>query len=227
MKPPFSARHIEPTWVSSIDDELTKPSERLIELSLKAIEAANKVDLKSVSDRIRGGAIRYPDIWPGEHYKLLAGLVRTLKPKTIIEIGTSTGLSALSMRAVADSETQICTFDLIRWDSFADTSLEEEDFSPKFVQYLDDLSTFPGFIKHKSLLEKADLIFVDAAKDGQTEPNIIQNFLTIRFSSNPIVVFDDIKLTNMLAVWRRMPKPKLDLTSFGHWSGTGIVDWTE
>ena len=38
-------------------------------------------------------------------------------------------------------------------------------------------------------------------------------------------MFDDIRLLNMIEQWRALPRPKLDLTSFGHWSGTGLVDW--
>jgi hypothetical protein len=40
------------------------------------------------------------------------------------------------------------------------------------------------------------------------------------------LVFDDIRIWNMLRIWREIVRPKLDLTSFGHWTGTGIVDWT-
>lgn len=35
----------------------------------------------------------------------------------------------------------------------------------------------------------------------------------------------DIRLWNMPAFWRDVPLPKLDLTSFGHWSGTGVGQW--
>jgi hypothetical protein len=38
-------------------------------------------------------------------------------------------------------------------------------------------------------------------------------------------MFDDIHLWNTLGTWRRISRPKLGLTSFGHWSGTGLVDW--
>ena len=41
----------------------------------------------------------------------------------------------------------------------------------------------------------------------------------------PIGVFDDIRQWTMLAIWRAVQRPKLDLTSFGHWSGTGLIDW--
>jgi hypothetical protein len=38
-------------------------------------------------------------------------------------------------------------------------------------------------------------------------------------------MFDDIRFWNMLRIWRNVAAPKLDITSFGHWSGTGLVDW--
>ncbi|MBM4318321.1 MAG: methyltransferase, partial [Deltaproteobacteria bacterium] len=56
-----------------------------------------------------------------------------------------------------------------------------------------------------------------------------QLFLDLMFRTDlpqkPIVVFDDIRLMNMLRIWRNISLPKLDVTSFGHWSGTGLVDW--
>ena len=43
--------------------------------------------------------------------------------------------------------------------------------------------------------------------------------------AGPIVMLDDIRLWRMLSFWQDIPRPKLDLTSFGHWSGTGLVDY--
>ena len=39
------------------------------------------------------------------------------------------------------------------------------------------------------------------------------------------IVFDDIRLWNMLRIWHGIRRPKLDMVSFGHWSGTGWFDW--
>lgn len=36
---------------------------------------------------------------------------------------------------------------------------------------------------------------------------------------------DDIRVWTMLKTWREISYPKLDLTSFGHWSGTGIIEF--
>jgi hypothetical protein len=38
---------------------------------------------------------------------------------------------------------------------------------------------------------------------------------------------DDIRFVNMVDNWNAIASPKLDLTSFGHWSGTGLVDLSE
>jgi hypothetical protein len=38
-----------------------------------------------------------------------------------------------------------------------------------------------------------------------------------------VLFFDDIRVPNMIAIWRSITRPKLDLTSFGHWSGTGLT----
>jgi hypothetical protein len=39
-----------------------------------------------------------------------------------------------------------------------------------------------------------------------------------------LLILDDIRFMNMIRLWRGIASPKLDLSSFGHWSGTGLVD---
>ena len=77
------------------------------------------------------------------------------------------------------------------------------------------------------VLQKADLIFVDGSKDGISENVFIKLFDRISFENNPIVFFDDIKFEIMIKIWREIKHPKLDITSFGHWSGSGLVDWSK
>jgi hypothetical protein len=38
-----------------------------------------------------------------------------------------------------------------------------------------------------------------------------------------LVVIDDIRVLTMVQLWRQLPNPRLDLTSFGHFSGTGLL----
>ena len=40
-------------------------------------------------------------------------------------------------------------------------------------------------------------------------------------------MFDDIKVWNMTKMWNDIFKPKIDLTSFGLWSGKGLIEWEQ
>ena len=74
-------------------------------------------------------------------------------------------------------------------------------------------------------LGRAELILLDAAKDGMTESKILANLQQVPFAKAPLLVMDDIRVWTMLKVWRDIRYPKLDLTSFGSWTGTGLVEW--
>ncbi len=226
MPPPVAVRHAEYSMLLSADDEPMRPTERLLDVALSAVQHARKVDVSSLAARVPTG-INYAEVWPGEHYKLLAGLVKALKAKSVVEIGTATGLSALTLLLELPAGGKVTTFDVVRWPNYVDgTVLNERDFSDgRLVQVIDDLQQPSVVERHRELLENADFIFIDAAKDGVMEQRFIDNLKPLRFKNSPIVMFDDIRVWNMLAIWRHLDRPKLDLTSFGHWSGTGLVDW--
>lgn len=213
----------------SEDDALSRPSPHLIDLSIEAIECAHRsTNLTELCERL-AGRFPYPDdtiaLWPGEHYRLLAGLVQVLKPEVVVEIGTAEGLSALSLLKYLPYGGRLITFDLIPWNAYPNSCLIAEDFRDgRLTQKTEDLGNLAAFEKHRELIGEADLVFVDAAKDGRLEHKLVSNFRTVRYKKKPVFVFDDIRLWNMLSVWRQIPWPKLDLTSFGHWCGTGICE---
>jgi predicted O-methyltransferase YrrM len=222
---PFNCRHIEYSTIASMDDDSGRPNERLLDISLKAIEQARRVDLSWVSKRMVAPPY-YPDVWPGEHYKLLAGLVIAQKPKKIIEIGTFQGLSALSIKGSLPPGSELITIDIIPWNEIKDSALRSSDFEDgKLRQVIGDLSNATFFANFAETLSGCDLLFVDAPKNIVFEQTFLQHLSTIHLPSNALVLFDDIRQWNMLSIWRGITKPKLDLTSFGHWTGTGIIDW--
>ncbi|MBI5482368.1 MAG: methyltransferase [Deltaproteobacteria bacterium] len=226
VKPsPVAARHAEYSMLYSADDEPARPSERLLDVALAAVSAARKADLLDLARRV-SGPIAWTEVWPGEHYKLLAGLVQTLQPKVVVEIGTATGLSALVLRKFLPRGGKVVTFDVVPWRQYPGAVLREEDFADGSLQQLiDDLQSAAVVQKHHEVLSAADFIFIDAAKDGVMEQRFLDNLLRVRFVQPPLVMFDDIRVWNMLRIWRGVRMPKLDLTSFGHWSGTGLIDW--
>jgi predicted O-methyltransferase YrrM len=219
---------MEYSMLYSLDDALSGASERLLDVALGAAVRARRIDLHDVAQRL-GGRFPYPDaainLWPGEHYRLLAGLVQELQPQLVVEIGTAEGISALSMLKELPAGGRILSFDIVPWQEYPRTCLRPGDFEDgRLVQVIDDLGSRPTFERHAPQLAHADLIFIDAAKDGSLEQRLIAHFGQLAFARAPIVVFDDIRLWNMLAIWRNLPWPKLDLTSFGHWCGTGLAE---
>ena len=223
---PFSARHIEYSTISSADDNPGKPNDYLFDAALKSVQRARKISMAAVSARMTETP-RYPDVWPGEHYQLLGGMIAELQPASVIEIGTFTGLSALAMREYLPSGSKLTTFDILPWQSIPGTSLKPEDFaSGNLAQILGDVADSGVMDKHADLFRNADLFFVDGPKDGVFEHRFLRQLSRIGLPKEPLLVFDDIRVWNMLAIWRGITKPKLDLTSFGHWSGTGLVHWT-
>lgn len=225
----MTVRHQEQSLICSLDDEpFTQAAsqievKKLIRIATEAINLATDIDISDLSSRISGGP-KYSEVWPGEHYKLLAAIVSILKPKTVVEIGTGTGLSALSLLKFLPADGKLVTFDTEEWWRISDTALRKEDFSDPRFHFSTDNLTDPLLIGvYAGVLAKADLFFIDAAKDVKTELALLKNLETIPFEKPPLMIFDDIRLMSMISIWRSLPYPKLDLTSFGHWSGTGLV----
>ena len=79
----FSDAHTRAQYSLLFPDDHGPPSDRLIDLALQAIQHARREDLSSIAARMTSTP-RWPEIWPGEHYKLLAGIVKALVPKTVI-----------------------------------------------------------------------------------------------------------------------------------------------
>lgn len=88
-----------------------------------------------------------------------------------------------------------------------------------------DITVMEGVERHKELITSSDFLFLDAAKDGQMEQRLLDNFETLQFTKDPVMVFDDIKVWNMSDVWRKISRPRHDISCMGHWSGTGLIDW--
>ena len=222
---PAGVRHGEYSMLFSADDAVGQPSDRLIKIALQAVAEARTITLDAICARMPEPPW-YPNIWPGELYRLLAGLVRVLQPARIIEVGTGLGTSTLTMAQASPPGTRIVTFDILGWRQSPNSLLRENDFAGgRLVQYTDDVSWPEEFAKHRQAFQDADFLFLDAAKDGFMEDRLLRLLQSVTFRTTPIVMFDDIRVWNMLKVWREIPFPKLDLTSFGHWTGTGLVEW--
>jgi hypothetical protein len=212
------------TMALSVDQHTAIPT-RLVNLTLDAVRLiAQGIPFDDLLKR--KNMQEWITIWPGEHYLLLAALMQTLQPRRVIEIGTDTGMSSLVMRRFMPEGSKLTTFDIRPWKTVEENVFEEADFADgRLEQKLVDLSQPAEFDKHRALLEETEFFFIDAPKDNVFEYKLLELFKTLRFKEPPILLYDDTRLPSMLKFWSQLKAAKLDITSFGHWSGTGLVEW--
>ncbi len=221
----FPSRHRELSVIYSLDDQPTGQPAALVELLLEASRAALQIDLANLQARasspIQGKLI---GTWPGEHYRLLAGLAQIMRPAIAVEIGTWQGASALALRA--GGAPSVVTYDITPWQDIPGTLLRSTDFDDGALQqHLVDLRDTEHFEQHLPQLRRADLLFFDGPKDRYFEQVVIPRTLVALSDRRRLVVLDDIRVLNMVRLWSSISAPKLDATSLGHWSGTGLF-WT-
>jgi len=217
-------RHVKQTHVLSLDDEPIKPDACILELISKAIPNIPLVEFDNLKDRFDKKSFGWINTWPGEHYKLLTQLINLCNPDLILEIGTFRGASCLAMKQAAQSFGKVITYDIVPWDKIRGTHLRKEDFDDKLEQRIIDFSNINQIKTQKDLFERANFIFIDMAKDGVSE-KLVCDFLDSLNHNKPYIIFDDIRFNNMLKFWRNIKQHKMDITSIGHWSGTGIAHW--
>lgn len=217
-----SIRDIRPSLIYSFEN--FKTSDYLITVISEAIKMAHKLELKCGRKDL--GDSKFLNEFPGEHYKILSSIVKITNAKEVVEIGTYTGLGTLSIKEGLNSQGKVTTYDIIGWNNLdLESHFTKEDFEDGSIkQILGNLSEDSFFEKNKEILNRSDIIFMDAPKDDNFEYKMMQQFLKLEPKIGKLLILDDIRFINMIDLWRSIKSPKIDLSSFGHWSGTGIVD---
>jgi len=66
---------------------------------------------------------------------------------------------------------------------------------------------------------------LDGPKDDEFERTFLHLCCRLKPFNRPRwLLIDDIRFENMVHLWRSIKSPKLDISSFGHFSGTGLVN---
>lgn len=218
-------RDVRPSLIYSLEG--TEISDDLVLIATEAIKRASRIKLgcgkKNLSDS------KFLNEFPGEHYRILSSIVNVTNASEVIEIGTYTGLGTLSIKEGFANSGKISTFDLVAWNKLnLDSHFIDEDFRDGSIeQIIGDLSDNSFFEKNFNKLNNANIIFMDAPKDDNFEYKMMRLFLKLDKKKGKLLILDDIKFVNMIDLWRSVKSPKIDLSSFGHWTGTGVIDISE
>lgn len=218
-------RDFRPSVIYSKED--VKNSAFLMETCVGAIKQAWITNLDCGKKNLFDSD--FLNVFPGEHYRLISSIVNLTKASNIVEIGTFTGLGTLSLRDGMCVPGKVTTYDIFEWDKLGLPShFDEDDFKDgRINQIIGNLAEDSFFEENIHLLNEADIIFLDAPKDDIFEYKMIAQFIKLNKKKNKLLIVDDIQFVNMVDFWRGIVSPKLDMSSFGHWSGTGVVDISE
>lgn len=222
----MQVRHVIESACLSVDDDAAAQSFDHWEMVCSAVVTASKTKLDIANP--------FANAFPGDHYRLIAGLLTSLGASktinSIVDVGTHYGTGTRVLLDFAP-ESSVVTFDLTKWNDFETTYLTESDFvdnGGRLVQSQDNLQHQDAFAKHAKLLVNADFIMCDGPKDGAFERSFLQKLSSLDFPKKRRFLFlDDIRFISEIPLWRDIKSPKVDLTSFGHFSGSGLVDISE
>jgi predicted O-methyltransferase YrrM len=160
---------------------------------------------------------KYLTLNPGEeHYKLLSYIVKNYinKDDIIIDIGTFIGLSALSLSLNGNQVYSYDVKDIIPNDKLTIKNID----NIKYIigDCLDDID----------ILLKSKLIMLDIDHSGIEEEKILNTLKDNNYDG--IVILDDINIFKpMNELWKNIKEKKYEITQYGHWSGTGIIFFSD
>ena len=173
----------------------------------------NNITLTELSNKINSEEYKTYFLSPfgKEHYILLAYMSTWYNNSVILDIGTLKGCSALAL--AYNSTNKIKSFNITN-------QLDLNDIPENIEFIVDDILNE----KYKDLILSSKIILLDTYHDGTFEKKFHDYLNENKWEG--ILILDDIKLNQeMIDYWDNIEEPKLDITKYGHWSGTGIVDF--
>lgn len=154
-----------------------------------------------------------------EHYRLLATLSTFVAPgKKIIDIGTCYGDSALALSYNGNYVDSFDVTDMVGGRSLPDTINRNQ------------ANLFDSTVResYREALLSSGLILIDIAPHAGTQELELVQWLQQNGYAG-LIVLDDIWWYKEMRdnLWYRIePQFRTDATSFGHWSGSGIVSFS-
>ena len=177
-------------------------------------ENINQIDLSCFSKYVANLKHRnyFFDVNFKEHYRLTAYLSTLFNNSVIFDIGTNLGYSALALSY--NDSNRIISYDIVEC---RELNHHEELTNIEFVI---------GDVCQDERALYAPLIMLDTNHDGEFE-NRFYEFLKEN-GYRGLLFLDDIHLNQpMMEFWDLIEESKDDLTDLGHWSGSGLVDFSQ
>jgi len=167
----------------------------------------NLIDTSNINNYKMYGNTECYHVFSGrEHYRLLMYVSTLFNGEVLFDVGTNECRSAIALSY--NKANKIKSYDIVQ--------INPENPIIENVEFILGDST-----KDEELIH-SPFIFLDVDHDGTYE-NIFYNHLK-ESGWKGLLMLDDIHLNDdMRLFWNNITEEKYDLTSIGHWSGTGLV----
>ena len=169
-------------------------------------ETINNVDLSHNIDKVDSSFLEYYTAPAGsEHYRLLSYMSSLINGSTFLDIGTYRGYSAIALSQ--NQNNKVVSYDIGKFHT---------QKSGGNVEYrIGNAIEFEHF-------HGVSVILLDTVHDGIFEDEFINHLRSIGWSG--VLIMDDIHhFPKLNVVYNELTEVKHDITSIGHWSGTGAV----
>lgn len=162
----------------------------------------------------------YNDMSGRQEYRLYSYLTTFFDNTTILDIGTCNGTSAVALSH--NPSNKVISYDIVKQQYMGSTHVIHSKHNIKFniKNVFDDLN--------EELVSKCKIVMIDIDHYETVEREIINRLKELKFSG--LIILDDI--TNhpdpeinrcMNRLWNNIEGNKINVTKYGHWSGTGII----
>lgn len=151
----------------------------------------------------------YVEVSSKEHYRLLTYISNLFNDIKILDVGTLKGCSALALST--NKNNKVFSFNI-------SNQLELID-SPDNIEFIVD-NVING--KYDNIIIQSKIILLDTFHDATFELEFLDYLEKLKYKG--VLILDDIFLNdNMMNFWKKIKLDKLDITQFGHSTGTGLV----
>ena len=150
------------------------------------------------------------------NYQFFPGLIETIKPKQIVELGGAMGVGTIMMLQSKYQDFHLFSITL------AEQGLEFSYVVDKYPNLTMIVGDDLDMSNWKDIdLGKTDLLYIDSLHTEKQLRKEIELYFPF-LKKGTIVCFDDIRMPELWPVWKDLPYEKIELTDPCHYTGWGI-----
>lgn len=151
------------------------------------------------------------------NYVWSSALMDVVKPKQVVELGGAMGVWSICVLQNLPPESQLYSITLaehgLEFSYVVDTYY---NFHPIIGDDL-DLNNFKGVD-----LDRTDVFYFDSLHTNEQLTKELELYRPF-FKKGALLLFDDIRMDELLPVWNALPYEKLELTDPCHFTGWGVA----